>query len=74
MDNNHENTGEYNPDKEQKILIVFHDMIPDMLSKKKRQQKLTKSFIVGRKLNISLVSIAQFYFALPENVTVIPAN
>ena len=35
MDVIYKNIEEYNPDKEQKILIAFHDMIADMLSNKK---------------------------------------
>ena len=35
MDNIYENIEEYNPNKKRKILIVFDDMIADMLSNKK---------------------------------------
>ena len=35
MDVIYKNTKEYNPNKKQKILIVFDDMIADMLSNKK---------------------------------------
>ena len=35
MDDIYENIREYNPDKKCKILIVFDDMIVDMLSNKK---------------------------------------
>ena len=35
MDDIYENIGEYNPNKKRKILIVFDDMIADMLSNKK---------------------------------------
>ena len=34
MDDIHQNIEEYNPNKERKILIVFDDMITDMLLKK----------------------------------------
>ena len=34
MDDIYENINEYNPSKERKILIVFDDMISDMLSNK----------------------------------------
>ena len=37
-------------------------MIADMLSNKKLNPVVTESFIGGRKLNISLVFIAQSYF------------
>ena len=35
MDDIYKNIGEYNPNKKSKILIVFDDMIADMLSNKK---------------------------------------
>ena len=41
-------TGDYNPDKENKILIVFHDMIADMIHNKKLNSIVTKLFIRGR--------------------------
>ena len=34
MDDNYKNIEEYNPNKKRKILMVFDDMIPDMLSNK----------------------------------------
>ena len=47
----------YNPDKENKILILFDDMIADMIQNKKVNSKVTELFIRGRKVNISLVFI-----------------
>ena len=55
-----------NPNKKLKILIVFDDVIADMLSNKKLNPIVTESFIRGRKLNISLVFITQPYFAVPK--------
>ena len=46
---------DYNPDKENKILIDFDDMIADMIYNKKLNSIVTKLFIRRRKLNISLV-------------------
>ena len=57
MNDIYKNVEEYNPNKEQKILIVFDDMIADMLSNKKLNPIVTELFIRGRKLNISLVFI-----------------
>ena len=57
MDDVSKNIEEYNPNKKQKILIVFDDIIADMLSNKKLNPKLTEIFITERKLNISLVYI-----------------
>ena len=61
-------TKEYNANKKHKILIVFDDMIADMLSNKKLNPIVTELFIRGRKLNISLIFITQFYFAVTKNI------
>ena len=57
---------DYNPNKKRKILIVFDDMIAEILSNKKLNPIVTELFIRGRKLNISLVFITKFYFAVPK--------
>ena len=49
-------------------MIVFDDMIADMLSSKKVNPVATELFIRGRKLNISLVFITQTYFAATKNI------
>ena len=64
----YKNIDEYNPDKENKILIVFDDMIADMIHNKKLNSIVTELFIRGRKLNISLVFIIQSYFKVPKDV------
>ena len=46
------------------MLIVFNDIIADMLRYKKLNPIGTELSIRGRKLNISLASITQFYFVL----------
>ena len=66
--NIYQNIEEYNPNKKQKILIVFGDMIPDMLSNKKFKSIVTELFIRGRKLKISLIFITHFYFAVSKNI------
>ena len=43
----YQNIEEYNPNKNRKMLIVFDDMIDDMLSNKKLNQIVTKLFIKG---------------------------
>ena len=53
----HKSIDDNNEDKEWKILIVFDDMLVDMINNKKLNSMATKSFIRGRKLNISLVFI-----------------
>ena len=64
MDDVYENIDEYNPDKANKILKVFADMIHN----KKLNSIVAELFIRGRKLNISIVFIIQSYFKVPEDV------
>ena len=66
MDDIYKIIEEYNPDKKPEILIVFDDIIADMLSNKKLYLIVTELFIRGRKLNISFVFIRQSYFAAPK--------
>ena len=64
----YKNIDNYNPDKENKILIVFDDMIADMIHNKKLNSIVTELFVRGRKLNISLVFITLSYFKVPTDV------
>ena len=64
----YKNIDEYNPNKENKILIVFDGMIADMINSKKQNSIVTALFNRGRKLNISLVFITQSYFKVPKDV------
>ena len=68
MQDVYKNINYYNPNKENKILIVFDDMIADMINNKKLNSVVTELFIRGRKLNISLVVITQSYFKVPKYV------
>ena len=63
----YKNIDDYNPDKENKILIVFDDMIADMIHNKKLNSIVTELFIRGRKLE-NLVFITQSYFQVPKDV------
>ena len=54
----YKNIAEYNIDKENKILIVFDDMIADIIHNKKLNSIVTELFIRGRKLNISLALLS----------------
>ena len=58
----------YNPKRDKKILIVFDDMIADIMTNKKFQAILKELFIRCRKLNISLVFITESYFSVPKDV------
>ena len=64
----YKNINNYNPDKENKVLIVFDYMIADMVSNKKLNSIVTELFIRGKKLNISLVFITKSYFKVPKDV------
>ena len=66
MNNIYKSIEENNPNKKQKILIVFDDMIGDMLNNKKLSPIVTELFIRGRKLNIFLVFITKSYFEKRE--------
>ena len=57
MQDVHKNTEDYNLGKKRKILMVFDDMIADMINNKKLNPVVTELFIRGRKLNISTVLI-----------------
>ena len=52
MDDVYENVDDYNPSKKRKTLIVFDDMIADIMSNKKIQVIPKELFIRCRKLNI----------------------
>ena len=66
MDLIYENIEEYNPNKERKTLIVFDDVIADILSNKILQQRVTDLFIRGRKLSISFVFLTESCVAVAK--------
>ena len=68
MQDVYKNIEDYNPRKKRKILIVFDDMIADMINDKKLNPVVTELFIRGRKVNIPIVFITQSYFKVPKDV------
>ena len=54
MQDVYKNIENYNLRKKRKILIVFDDMIADVINNKKLDSIVTELFIRGRKLNILL--------------------
>ena len=60
MDDIYKNIEEYNPNKNRKWLLLC-------LVIKKLKPIVTELLITGRKLNVSLVFIAQSYFVVPKN-------
>ena len=63
----YKNIEDYNLGREHKILIVFDDMIADMINNKKLNPIVTELLIRGRKLNISVFT-TQSYFKVPKDV------
>ena len=68
MQDVYKNIEDYNPIKKRKVLIVFDDMIADIINNNKLNPIVTGLFIRGRKLNISIVFITQSYFKVPKDV------
>ena len=68
MYNVYRNINYYNPYKQNKILIVFDDMIADMIQNKKLNWIVTELFFRERKLDIYLVFVTQSYFKVPKDV------
>ena len=68
MQDVYKNIEDYSPGKKRKVLIVFDDMIADMIKNKRLNPVVTEFFIRGRKLNISIVFITQSYFKMPKDV------
>ena len=74
MYNVYENFDNYNLKRKRKILIVFDDMIANIMTNKKFQSIIKELFIRCRKLNISLVFITQSYFSVPKDVRLISTH
>ena len=53
---------DYNKNRDKKVLIVFDDMIADIEYNKKFKRIIKELFYRARKINISIVFIAQSYF------------
>ena len=68
MDEFYENINDYNPSRQRKILIVFDDIIAEIMSNKKVHAIIKELFIRCRKLNILLVFITQSCFFVPKDV------
>ena len=68
MDDVYENVNDFNPIRKRKILIVFDEMIADIMGNKKFQAIIKELFSRCRKLNISLVFITQSYFSVPKDI------
>ena len=74
MDDVYNNLNDYNPKRNRKILILFDDMIADIMTNKKFQVIIKELFIRCRKLNISLVFTTQSYLSVPKEVRLNSTN
>ena len=68
MDDVYNNINDYNSKRKRKVLIVFVDMIADIMTDKKFQATIKKLSIRCRNLDISLVFISQSYFSVSKEV------
>ena len=68
MDVAYDNIYDYNPKRKQKIVVLFDDMIADIMTNKKFQAIITELFIRCRNLSISLIFMTQSYFSVPKEV------
>ena len=68
MNDVYHNIDDYNPPRKRKILIVFDDIIADIMINKKFQAIIKELFIRCRRLNISLAFITQSCFSVPKDV------
>ena len=62
MDDVLDDINNYNKNRDKKVLIIFDDMIADIMRSEKFNVIVKELFLRGRKLNISIVSITQSYF------------
>ena len=68
MDDVNKNIDDYNPSSNRKILIVFDDMVADIMTNKKIRDIIKELFIRCIKVNISLVFVIQSYFSAPKDM------
>ena len=67
IDDVYENITDYNRIRKRKKLIVFDEMIADIMTNKRFQAIIKELFIRFRKINISLLFITQSYFSVPKD-------
>ena len=72
MQDVYKNIYEYNPGKKRKILVVFDDMIADVINNKKLSLIVTELFIRGRKIHVAFVT--KSYFKVPKDVRLNSTN
>ena len=68
MDDFYDIINDYNSNRRRKILIVFDDMLADIMTNNRFQAIIKELLIRCRKLNISFIFITQSYFSVPKDV------
>ena len=74
MDDAYNNIDDCNPKRKRRIVMVFDDMIADIVTNKRFQAIIKQLFIRCRKSNISLVFITQSYFIVRKEVRLNSTN
>ena len=62
-----EDISNYNKKRDKKVLIIFDDMIADIMRSEKFKAIVKELFVTCRKLNISIVFITQSYLRTPKD-------
>ena len=62
-----EDINNYNKNRDKKVLIIFDDMIADIMRSEKFKAIVKELFIRCKKLNISIVFITKSYFRTPKD-------
>ena len=68
MDDVLDNINNYNKNRDQKVLIVFDEMIADIEYNKNFKRIIKELFYRARKINVSIVFITQSYFRVLKDV------
>ena len=74
MDDVYENIHDYNSNRKRKNLIVFDNMIADIMTNEKFQAIIKELFIRCRKLNISLVFISHLFLLNSTHYLIMKIN
>ena len=67
MNDAQDDINNYNKNRNKKVLIIFDDMITDIMRSEKFKAIVKELFIRCRKLNISIIFITQSYFRTPKD-------
>ena len=68
IQNAYKNIEEYNSKRKRKVLLVFDNMIGDMINNKNFNHMVAELFIRGKNVWIFLVLVTKSYLAVPKDV------